>query len=153
MEFISQLHPLIVHFPVALLISYLLLELGGVLLKKEYLHSVAFILLAVGVAAALFSALTGNQAFEYLKPILKNKPKVFVEMIELHEQYATLTLWYFLMLLVLRTWLIIKKKFVLRWKIICILLGLIGCFLIVRTGLLGGHLVYEYGIGTKLFLK
>ena len=153
MEFVAKLHPLLVHFPIALLFSYFLLELGGIVFKKDFLHSSALIVLIGGVLFALVSALTGNQAFEYLKPFIKSKTSEVFETIELHEQFANITLWYFFVLMVLRIWLILKKRFSFRWKIICLLLGLIGCFLIIKTGLLGGQLVYEFGAGTKMFLK
>jgi uncharacterized membrane protein len=153
MEFLSRLHPLIVHFPIALLFSYVFWELGGLLFKKEFIHSTAFIILVSGVFFALISALTGNQAFEILRPTLKSKSIGIVDMIETHEQFATFTLWYFFALMILRAWLLIKKKFNYNWKIVCLLLGSVGCYLIIRTGILGGQLVYEFGIGTKIFLK
>lgn len=153
MEFVTRLHPLLVHFPIAFLISYFLLELGGILFKKDFFHSSALIILIAGVLFALLSALTGNQASEFLKPLVKNKTKEVFEIIERHEQFATFTLWYFFALMVFRIWLILKKRFSFRWKIICLMLGLIGSLLIIKTGLLGGQLVYEFGAGTKLFLK
>jgi uncharacterized membrane protein len=153
MEFLAELHPRIVHFPVVLFILYFFLEAFGILLKKDYLSKSAYIILVAGIVTAVAAVLTGNQAHEAAKMILKEKNNLLNEMIEQHEQNATITLWYFLAILILRTYLIIKKKFENNWKYIFIPLGLAGCYLIYITGIHGGELVFKYGIGTQLFGK
>jgi uncharacterized membrane protein len=96
--------------------------------------------------------LTGNQAQAAAKLLFKNSGEIN-EIIELHEEYATITLFYFSALLILRSYLVLKKKFVGNIQYIFIALGLIGCYLIYTTGIHGGELVFKYGIGTKLLGK
>ena len=153
MEFLAELHPRIVHFPVSLFILYFFLEAFGILLKKKYLSKTAYIILIAGIVTAVTAVLTGNQAHEAAKMILSGKNNLLNGMIEQHEQNATITLWYFFAILILRTYFITKKKFESNWKYIFIPLGLAGCYLIYITGIHGGELVFKYGIGTQLFGK
>ncbi len=150
MEFLAGLHPRLVHFPIALFILYFFLEASGTLLKKEYLTVTAYIILIAGVVTALCAVLTGNQAQSLAKQLLKNNYGNFVSSINLHGEFATITLWYFSAILVLRTYLILKKKFDGKLKYIFIPLGALGCYLIYITGIYGGELVFKHGIGTKL---
>ena len=153
MEFLAELHPRIVHFPVVLFILYFFLEVSSILLKKNYLSKSAYIILIAGIVTAVAAVLTGNQAHEAAKTILKEKNNLLTGLIEQHEQNATITLWYFCGVLILRTYLILKKKFDNNWKYIFIPIGLAGCYLIYITGIHGGELVFKYGIGTQLFGK
>ena len=150
MEFLAELHPRIIHFPIAFFILYFLFETTGIILKKEYLLKSAFIVLILGVFFSLLSVLTGNQAHEVVKQI-QIDAALYNDLIEQHELFATITLWYFVAVLVFRTYLLVKKKFVNRIQYTFIILGLIGSLLIFLTGTYGGELVFKYGIGTKLF--
>ncbi|MCX6171185.1 MAG: DUF2231 domain-containing protein [Ignavibacteriales bacterium] len=159
MEFLSQIHPRIVHFPVAFFIMYFILETFGMILKKDHLVKAAYLLLIAGVFTALIAVLTGNQAYTAAK-LLIGKKSDLNELIEIHENYATITVWYFSAVLIFRTYLMAKKKI---WKSITsennnlkyafVLLGLIGCYLIYMTGIHGGDLVFQHGIGTQIFVK
>ncbi|MCL4548657.1 MAG: DUF2231 domain-containing protein [Bacteroidetes bacterium] len=153
MEFLAGLHPRLVHFPIALFILYFFLETFGIVLSKEYLSKTAYIVLAAGVVTALGAVLTGNQAQDLAKQILKNNYGSYGSSIDLHEEFATITLWYFFAMLVLRTYLVLKKKFSSKLKYVFIPLGLLGCYLIYITGVYGGELVFKYGIGTQLLGK
>ena len=152
MEFLAELHPRIVHFPIAFFILYFFLESSGIILKKDFLLKSALLILIIGIITALIAVLTGNQAQTAAKLLIKNSSEIN-ELINLHEEYATITLFYFSALLILRSYLVIKKKFVGNVRYIFIALGLIGCYLIYTTGIHGGELVFKYGIGTKLLGK
>ena len=158
MEFLSVIHPRIVHFPVALFIFYFFLEMSGIIFKKDFMLKTAYLMLAAGVLTALIAVLTGNQAYAAVKLLARNKTGLN-DLIEIHENYATVTVWYFSALLIFRTYLLVKKKF---WESITsngklryllIVIGLIGCYLIYMTGIHGGDLVFKHGIGTQLFGK
>ena len=62
MEFLAQLHPKIIHFPIAFLLVYLLLEMLGAIMKKDFFSKVAHLFLLFGVLGALAAVLTDNQA-------------------------------------------------------------------------------------------
>jgi uncharacterized membrane protein len=152
MEFLANLHPLVVHFPVAFFILYFLFESTGIILRKDFLSKSAFIVLGLGVFFAVCAVLTGNQALDVAKIIKKNDLQLN-ELIETHQQYATITLWYFFVVLIFRTYILVKKKFNTGLKYVFIFLALIGCYLIYETGSHGGNLVFQNGVGTQLFGK
>ena len=153
MEFLVNMHPVIIHFPIAFFVAYFLLEVAALVTKKDSLCKMAAIFLGAGVIFALIAVLTGNQAHEVLKPVLRMKPSYIKEAIENHEQFATITLWFFFAMLVLRVYLLIKKNLSPNWRFVFFVLALLGMYLIYQTGILGGKLVYDFGVGTKLFTK
>lgn len=153
MEFVANLHPLIIHFPIAFFAAYFVLEFTSLVTKKDSLCKMATVFLGAGVIFALLAVLTGNQAHEVLKPVLKMKQSFINEAIESHEQFATITLWYFFAMLVLRIYLLIKKNLSPNWKFGFFVLALLGIYFVYQTGILGGKLVYDFGVGTKLFIK
>jgi uncharacterized membrane protein len=57
---------------------------------------------------------------------------------------------YFFALLIVRTFLAVKNKFVDKIKIIFVILAIVGCYFVYETGEHGGKLVYKYGIGTDI---
>ena len=150
MEFLSWLHPRIVHFPIAFFILYFILETTGTIIKKDAYTKTAIFVLVLGLLTALVAVLTGNQANESIKHLIGSGNSSINQLINQHEDYASMSLWYFTGLFFLKMYLIIKKRFTERYKYLLILLGLIGCVLIILAGYFGGALVFEHGIGTKL---
>ena len=146
MEFLAGLHPKIVHFPIALLLTYALFELVGIITKKEFYSNAAYLLLILGVVGSFFAVLSGNQAFaayQYWNNLSK-------ELFEDHQAFANLTVWFFTGLLLIRTYLVVKKKYIGKVKYLILILAIIGCFLIFQTAEYGGNLVKKFGIGTDL---
>lgn len=150
MEFLAELHPKMVHFPIVLFILYFILETISALFKKEELNKFAFYILVAGVVFGLIGVATGNQAFSAASKSVSTNNELIV-LIGQHEELATITLWYFVLTLVFRTYLMLKKKFNSRWKSAFSLLSFVGCYLVIKSALLGGELVYKYGVGTRLF--
>lgn len=146
MEWLAGLHPKVIHFPIALLITFILFELAGSILKKEFYSKVAFQLLVLGVVGLLFAVLTGNQAFA-ANNLWSNSSK---ELFSKHETFANITVWYFATLLLFRVYLVIKKKFAGRIRLLILVFALMGGYLIFQTAEYGGDLVQKFGIGTKL---
>lgn len=162
MELLAEFHPKVVHFAVALLIVYPLFEVGGLLLKKEFLTKGAYILLILGVLSCLAAVLTGNQAFTQAEVwfdeglALDDALIPFGAMNE-HKDFANYTLWFYAALLILRTLYLINVELKNKWEkfgkkllyLICVL-AVGGSILVTITGDLGGKLVYGYGVGTDL---
>lgn len=146
MEFLAELHPKVVHFPIALLLTYVALELIGIVFKKEFYQKAAHLLLFLGVIGALFAVLTGNQAHSAYKYWSESSSELFNE----HQTFANLTVWYFTGILLFRTYLVVKKKFSSFYKYIILAFALFGCYLIYQTAEDGGDLIKKFGVGTKL---
>ena len=146
MEFLAELHPKVVHFPIALLISSVLFDVIGLFSGKEFYHKSSHLLLFLGVLGAFAASVSGNQAFIAYLFWNDSSRKVF----ENHEFFANVTIWYFALLLILRTFFVLKKKYISSIKYLIIVLSLAGCYFIFQTSEYGGELVKKFGIGTEL---
>lgn len=149
MEFLAQFHPKIIHFPIAFLLVYLLLEVIGAIFKKEFFSKTAHLFLLFGVLGALAAVLTGNQAEDAFEGWNKTTSAI----LEVHKTYATITLWYFAALLVLRTFLVLRKKFNNFFRYIFCILAIIGAYFVFQTGDHGGEMVFHHGVGTQFHDK
>ena len=147
-NFLAELHPKIVHFPIALLSTYGMLEILGILLNKESINKCALLLLCLGVVASFFAVLSGNDAFSAFQSWTKESTALLNE----HQKYATFLLWFSLMICALRLFLTLKKKFNGYKKFIFLIFSLIILFLVYQTGEHGGKLVSKFGIGTETIL-
>jgi uncharacterized membrane protein len=145
-SFLADIHPKVVHFPVALLTTYSLLEIIGILFKKEFLSKTALLILCMGILAAFLAVLTGNQAAADFKFWTTHSSTLLGE----HQTYATSLLWFAVFVCGFRIFVVIKKKFVGVIKYLFILFALVMIFLVYQTGDHGGNLVKKYGIGTDI---
>jgi uncharacterized membrane protein len=150
MDFLARFHPEAVHFPIAFLLAYVLFEILGMALKKEFLLKTAHLFLLLGVLGLIAAVLTGNQAEDAAHNLGKLGISIPSKAINDHEDYANITLWFFAALLVIRTMAVIKKKFNGIIKYSFLFFALAGAFLIYETALHGGRLVYKHGLGTDL---
>jgi uncharacterized membrane protein len=150
MEFLAQLHPKIIHFPLVLFILYFIFEITGLLIKKDFLSKSAVVILLLGIFFAIISVISGNQAEQIFLKQKLNDLENYRKFINEHSEFASYSLWNFTLLTFLRIYFLLKKKLSSKIMYVIILLGLIGVILIILTGLSGGKLVYELGIGTKL---
>jgi uncharacterized membrane protein len=146
MEFLAELHPFVVHYPIALLSLYAVLEILGVVIKKKFLSDVAYLLLILGAIGAFLGALTGNQAAAAYKYWNEQSSSV----LESHQLFATITIWYSIALVILRTVLIVKNKFVGPLKYLFIVLAIVVLILVYKTGEYGGRMTYDFGVGTSI---
>ena len=148
-------HPRFVHFPIALLSTYVLLEVIGVIFKKDFFSKAAHLILFLGVLGALMAVLSGDRAEEIAEKLFDEKDVIIpFGAIHEHEDWATITVWYFAGLLVLRTIVVLKKSFKGIFQYIFILLAVVGMYFVYETGEHGAKLVYglkeKGGVGTEL---
>ena len=137
----SHLHPLLVHFPIALVIFGFLAELAFLFFKKEIsLNKTGYYLLIAGTLAAVVAWLTGN-FFTSEMDGTSGKIK------ELHELFATITLILLLVTSVFRTALLILKNENSKLKILAFSLYGLAAISVSITGYIGGSLVYTYMLG------
>lgn len=151
MEFLANLHPKFVHFSIALFSTYILLEIIYLIFPKDWLNKTVQIILLLGIIFTVGTVLTGNQAEQNVEDVLENKLPHVKEILEEHEDYGTLVLWFFAAIGVFRTLLFIKKKINRKMQIVLVFLALFGSYLVLETGEYGGKLVYDHGVGTELF--
>ena len=59
------LHPLVVHFPIALLLVATVIEIVNLFLKKDYLSKTGTVLFVLGVISGFVTLATGDGAEEF----------------------------------------------------------------------------------------
>lgn len=132
-----RLHPMVVHFPIALLVTGLCFE-AYALFKKgpDWLSLTAKWLLWIGTLSAIAAVGSGLLA-EKTAP---HVPPAW----ETLEEHETLGFWTLGIFAVLSAWRLFLKD---RWRIWAFALWCVAAGLLVATGSHGGELVYEYGVG------
>lgn len=134
----SHFHPMLVHFPIALIMVGFIAELASLYFKKEACLSFAgFYLLMAGALAALAASLTG----EFFTGQMSGGAE---DVKSTHELFASITLWSVLINAAFRIYLKAakKEKGTLKW--ISFVLYAISAIAVSITGFYGGTLVYEY---------
>jgi uncharacterized membrane protein len=135
----SHLHPLIVHFPVALIITGFAADVLSLFLKKEKcLSRAGFYLIVAGAVAAVAAWLTG-QLFTH-EPTQGEIVRIF----EKHETGAFITMITIVIGASFRIWLVAAKKEESRMKWISFGLYLIAFAAVTFTGFMGGTMVYNF---------
>lgn len=150
-----DIHPIVVHFPIALLFLYSLLVIFPFQkwFPKVSWRDIQRILLIVGVAGASVALITGDIAEELNRP---NR-----QVVEAHSTFAAIATWLYGILLLgelvafvntrfslqLEKYISIKKPLsvlerVLTKRSISIILSILALISITLTGILGGVLVY-----------
>ena len=148
-NFLAEIHTKVVHFPVALLAIYSILEIAGIIFKNEFISKSALLILCIGIVGALLAVLTGNSAADNFSYWTDESSSLLFN----HQNYATYLAWFSALFCSLRIYLVLKKKFVGLRKYIFLVFALLILFLVYKTGTYGGDLVKKYGIGTELYLN
>jgi uncharacterized membrane protein len=137
----SHFHPMLVHFPIALLIVGFLFDVIGMFFKKEKcLSTTGLYLMILGTIGSIAAFLTG----EYFT---KEMTGIAGEMKENHEVFAKFTMYTMIIASTFRIWIVVLKKSETFWKWIILVVYLIGAVSVGYTGFLGGKLVYNVMIG------
>lgn len=138
-------HPQLVHFPIAFIILSFIFDLVGTLRNSKKWSQFGGFILLLAVMTAFVALQSGESAEETLKPMTT----VLHEAVEEHEELASTTFFFVLLLGIARGWLQVKGLFDswLRWGYV-LLMG-IAVFMILRVGYLGGKLVYQHGAGVS----
>ena len=133
-------HPLVVHFPIALLLSAVAVDGLALLLKRPALHRIALWNLCLGTLGAGAAVLTGLQA----EGVAKHSFEIW-KVMALHERLGITTLILGLMASGLR--LFTRDRLSPRLRFFTVALMLAMACTVAFGGYLGGRLVYEFGVG------
>ncbi len=145
MEIFSDIHSKVVHFPIAFLMLYPVIELIFIFFRKDFFSKTAFLFLSVGVLGALFAVLSGNLVYQHITNWTAEAKDIFFT----HQLYANLTVWFYAILLAVRYFLFIKKKLNRTVIIIIFAVSLIGGYFVYQTGNYGGRLAEQIIILTN----
>lgn len=136
----ANLHPLVVHFPIALLLSSVLLYWAGLIWPGKGLDKAAWYTLLLGLAGAAVAVVSGLLA---ARGVPADSPAM-----------ATLTTH---RLLGIATLVVFGLQAICAWRskgvysrgkrVLHTVIQIIGIGLIVATGYYGGELVYAFGLG------
>ena len=133
-------HPALVHVTVAFLVVGGIVELCGLLARREGARIFGGILVGLGTASLLPTILFG-----YLAENSLTLPAAASEAVGDHERLGLLTLGTFLPLLVMKAW--GRGRPPERWRLVYLLGLAAGIALTVATAFLGGSMVYRLGVG------
>ena len=144
-DWAPNIHPMIVHFPLVLLIFAVLLDVAGLILKKfTWFEKSALLLYLLGTIAAILAFLSGRAASDGL-----DIPSRVVSAVNDHADWAEITLWFFIIFSVIRLAIGIYFKSLKKVILVPIVLtGLIGIYFLYQTADHGAKLVFGYGLGT-----
>lgn len=135
----AHLHPIIVHFPVALITVGFIMEVIALFFKSERcLSKTGFYLMILGTLAAIAAWLTGQ--------LFTSQPTqdAITDVFEKHETGALITMILMIICSSFRIWLVVQKKEETQLKWVGFALYLLGFAAVTFTGFMGGTMVYNY---------
>lgn len=126
---VRNLHFIVIHVPIAMLLFSFIFDLLAVILKKKGWHAAGLLCLVTGTLGAIAAVLTGPE--EERNPLFPT-----------HELYGKITMAFFIVLTCVRLWLELRKKLEIGRNAIYLTAALIGVILVSYTGHLGGKMVH-----------
>lgn len=136
----ESVHPMVVHFPIALLMTALLLDGLALILKRPHLHRIALWNLSLGTLGAGAAVWTGYRAAE----IAKHSFEIH-QVMELHRKLGIATLILGALLVLGRLWR--RDRLGSGARGIALVLAVVMVGILSYGAHLGGRLVYEFGVG------
>jgi len=143
-----DLHPFIIHFPIALLIVGVVSDTIGILGRRETFLKIGYALFSLGALASIPAALTGDHAANVAQHI----PNIAADL-DWHDTLGTATALTAVIITLIRTHLIFKKQFLGAVQYAYLIIAIVSAILVSASGYTGGRLVYDYGAGTQPVLK
>lgn len=139
----THLHPMLVHFPIALLLAAFLSEIIAFIGKRKFFNQASLYLLLLGTAGAVATMLSGDFASESIESAALKAP------VEAHEKAAELTFWLAVIASIVKTAIAYFKlsSRYLQWIMLALFLSISAS--LTNTAYLGGQLVYKHGAGVE----
>ena len=149
-EWAPNIHPLLVHFPIALIVTAALANLVSLFIPEKWWDETRSTILYV--AGTLFAGITYYSGTLAADSVFL--PTEAQTVLSEHADWAEYLLWFFVIYALVRIafhWfdLFEKKSF----KIIAFITVLPGLFMVFETAEYGGKMVYGYGAGTGQLLQ
>lgn len=135
---LSHIHPMLVHFPIALVLFGFAADFASLILKKEVcLSKIGFYLLLGGTLSAALALLTG-----FLFTSEMSGPAGEVR--QTHEMFALITLAILILTSLVRIIISVRNKENTNIKWLAFFLYALAAISVSLTGFYGGTLVYSY---------
>jgi uncharacterized membrane protein len=135
---LSHIHPMLVHFPIALIVFGFVADFSSFVFKKETcLSKTGFYLLLGGTLSALFALLTGVFFTSEMSGAAG-------EVKETHELFAWITIGILVLTSLLRIFILVKNREDNNLKWFAFFLYALAAISVSLTGFYGGTLVYNY---------
>jgi uncharacterized membrane protein len=139
-QHLQNVHPLVVHFPLAFLGGAALLYGLAWVTGRDSLATTGLWLLMLGTIAAVAAVATGLRAEDGVMI----DPSVRAELLESHEQLMLMTLG---LSVVLAAWALAARPLPVRGRAVFLVLFLVLLALMSRGADFGGRMVYDYNAG------
>ena len=141
-DWIPNIHPFVVHFPIALLVIAVLFDLARLWFREQsWLQNAVIALYVTGTVGLIAAFLSGRQAVETVSVTGDAVPVVTS-----HEDWALYTLIFFGIFTAIRIW-TWWKELEKGWVLPALIVpALIGTGMLWYTGELGAKLVYKHGV-------
>ena len=145
-DWAPNIHPLVIHFPIALLVAAAMTDLAGLLLRdRTSVRDAASLLYTAGAVCAVVAYFTGPHAGEtVLLPAMANA------LVNEHADWAFRATWFFVFFASIR----LALSFIIRVSgytatLVSFAAGFVGLYLLFETAERGGRLVFEHGVGVR----
>jgi uncharacterized membrane protein len=150
-EWAPSIHPLLIHFPIALLTIAVLFDVVALVAprKQAEIRAAAVTLFALGAVAALAAFFTGRAAADAV-----DVPAAAQTLLTDHADWAERTVWFFGLFALARLamlWFDHKERLPAgkALNILAVVIGAGGIFLLFQTGDRGAQMVFKYGVGVQ----
>lgn len=144
-EWAPNVHPLVVHFPIALVVAAALADAVALVVRRQAASVAAAGLYGLAAAGAAAAFLTGRQAVDTVEV-----PPGAIATLTTHEDLALYTTWalglYALLRVAVAAWGPARR---LAIQLLVALLGVGGIVLVWQTAEHGAELVFAHGVGVE----
>jgi uncharacterized membrane protein len=147
-ELPNPLHPAIVHLPIVLTFLGTLFALLSVITRRLWLPLYTAIILVLAALGAQFAVATGDAQ----DPLVEKLSTEQKQLVEEHSNWGENGRTALIVAAVLSLIALGLHRFGAGRRflaVLTLLAGLVACFLVLRAAQLGGHLVYQHGIGVQ----
>ncbi|MCS3659960.1 DUF2231 domain-containing protein [Salinibacter ruber] len=147
-DWAPNIHPMIVHFPIALIVGALGADIFSLVLRRwEWLRPATVALYIAGGASAVLTYFTGTWAADSVSVVAEAQP-----LLTEHSNLGWWTMWFFgiyaLMRLGTHLWSRTRGSIAVHAALFLLALG--GSYLLYETGDHGAEMVYRYGVGVQM---